>query len=246
MGSGSAIRSIYGGFVQWVTGTDSDTSISQQIVNHNYWPQVKILILVVNDKKKETGSTVGMQQSVETSLLMQTRVDQVVPQRIHGITSAILERDFHRFAEITMQDSNQFHAICQDTWPPIRYMTDISWEIIRLVQSFNSYLGSNKVAYTFDAGPNACIYLLDEVLPTFYTLVNRFFPPSTESDYIRGQQPPPTVPFSTGLLEFMVKGGNGVHPQALQYIINTSIGDGPQILSTNESLLDLNGSPKNQ
>ena len=62
-----------------------------------------------------------------------------------------------------MQDSNQFHAVCQDTYPPIFYMNDMSKSIIRLVHVINTYFGSIKAAYTFDAGPNAVIYTLEKV-----------------------------------------------------------------------------------
>jgi mevalonate pyrophosphate decarboxylase len=62
-----------------------------------------------------------------------------------------------------MQDSNQFHAVCQDTYPPIFYMNDMSKLIIRLVHVINAHFGSIRAAYTFDAGPNAVIYTLEQV-----------------------------------------------------------------------------------
>ena len=65
--------------------------------------------------------------------------------------------------KITMQDSNQFHATCLDTYPPIFYMNDISKAIIRLVHVLNDHCGRVVAAYTFDAGPNAVIYTLAEV-----------------------------------------------------------------------------------
>lgn len=67
-----------------------------------------------------------------------------------------------------MQDSNQFHAVCQDTYPPIFYMNDMSKSIIRLVHVINAFYGSIKAAYTFDAGPNAVIYCLDEVITCIF------------------------------------------------------------------------------
>lgn len=61
-----------------------------------------------------------------------------------------------------MQDSNQFHAICLDTYPPIFYMNDISKIIINLVHVINKHYGYIMAAYTFDAGPNAVIYTLEK------------------------------------------------------------------------------------
>jgi len=48
-GSGSACRSIEGGFVQWISGNkvDGTDSVAQQIVDANHWPNMRVLILVV-------------------------------------------------------------------------------------------------------------------------------------------------------------------------------------------------------
>ena len=74
-----------------------------------------------------------------------------------------------------MQDSNQFHAVCLDTYPPIFYMNDTSKAIIRLVHALNAFNGSICAAYTFDAGPNAVIYTLEKFAPLgmylFYRLL---------------------------------------------------------------------------
>jgi diphosphomevalonate decarboxylase len=52
---------------------------------------------------------------VETSALIEHRAKVVVPQRMRDIEVAIASRNFEDFAKITIQDSNQFHAICLDT-----------------------------------------------------------------------------------------------------------------------------------
>lgn len=51
---------------------------------------------------------------------------KVVEPRLAEMEKAYLEKDFETFGKLTMQDSNQFHATCLDTYPPIFYMNDIS------------------------------------------------------------------------------------------------------------------------
>lgn len=67
LGSGSASRSIHSGIVEWLKD-DKETglSIAKQIVDENYW-DLRILLLIVSDKRKDIGSTEGMRISKETS-----------------------------------------------------------------------------------------------------------------------------------------------------------------------------------
>ena len=52
--------------------------------------------------------------------------------------AAVHKKDFQTFAKLTMQDSNQFHAIYLDTHPPITYMNGTSQRIISLITKHNS------------------------------------------------------------------------------------------------------------
>lgn len=136
----------------------------------------------VSADKKQTGSTVGMQTSVETSTLLKFRAESVVPERMKEMTRCIQEQDFQGFAQLTMKDSNQFHATCLDTFPPISYLNDTSRRIIQLVHRFNTHQGQTKVAYTFDAGPNAVIFTLEDTVAEFVAAVRHSFPPAANGD----------------------------------------------------------------
>ena len=257
MGSGSAIRSLDGGFVHWIKGDGtSESSIAKQIVDHTHWPQMRVLILVVNDAKKETGSTEAMKRSVETSSLINYRASVVVPERINCMTQAILSKDFESFAQLTMKDSNQFHAIALDSYPPVKYMDETSWQIIRMVHGINSFFGRCVAAYTFDAGPNACIYLLEETVQLFLQLTVEYFPFSHPCTSIRGHSVPDSlaqvishkqnIPLQSNddLREHLASKAC-LQVQAvdsLKYIIATRIGKGAEI-DASQSLLDESGNP---
>lgn len=237
-GSGSACRSLYGGFVHWRRGATEDGSDSNavQLQTSDHWPNMHMLILVVNDARKKTGSTKGMQLAVQTSTLIQHRANEVVPQRIKQLTAAIKSRDFATFAEITMKESNQLHAIALDTYPPCVYMNDVSHAIVNFVHDYNEAVGSLQVAYTFDAGPNGCLYVLDEHVPRLLAAIQLAFPNDAQQsvEYLKGIPVPP--------LELQNGKTNGslshIYPKnMLKYIIHTKIGDGPRQLSDEKSLL---------
>ncbi|CAH0015196.1 unnamed protein product [Clonostachys rhizophaga] len=163
-GSGSACRSLFGGYVAWRMGSQDDglDSKAELVAEASHWPQMRALILVVNAAKKDVPSTSGMQQTVATSGLFQQRITQVVPANMTLMEEAVRDKDFAKFAEVTMRDSNSFHACCADTYPPIFYMNDASRAAIRAVEAINSQAGKTVAAYTYDAGPNSVIYFLEE------------------------------------------------------------------------------------
>lgn len=162
-GSGSACRSLFGGYVAWEAGSkeDGSDSLAVPVQPTSHWPGMKALILVASAKKKDVSSTAGMQATVATSALFSARVDKVVPERMEQMKEAIANCDFATFGELTMRDSNSFHATCADTWPPIYYMNDTSRAAVRLVEAINTAAGKIICAYTFDAGPNAVIFYED-------------------------------------------------------------------------------------
>ena len=97
--------------------------------------------------------------------------------------AAILARDFEVFGRITMQDSNQFHAVCADTYPPVFYMNDTSRAIVGLVHKINDAAGRVKAAYTFDAGPNAVVFVDgDDATEEVLRVVVDHFPPAEGED----------------------------------------------------------------
>lgn len=75
----------------------------------------------------------------------QHRAESVVPGRMADMIEAVRRKDFTAFAELTMKDSNQFHATCLDTYPPIFYLSSVSQQVIRMVHHYNRYYGETRV-----------------------------------------------------------------------------------------------------
>lgn len=151
---------------------------------------------------------------------------------------AIETRDFSLFAEITMRDSNQFHAICLDTYPPAVYMNDVSHSIASLVHAFNSACSETRLAYTFDAGSNACLFLLQESVPLVLSVIDHYFPHA--SDNFKGE-----AVEKIAIPEDLIR-GIGIKPHAaglIKGIIHSNVGEGPRVLDPSESLLAEDGLP---
>ncbi|KAF7797603.1 hypothetical protein EIP86_008803 [Pleurotus ostreatoroseus] len=248
-GSGSACRSLFGGFVAWEMGSslDGSDSLAVEVAPQSHWPEINALICVVSDDKKGTSSTSGMQRTVETSELLQHRIKHVVPARMAAIKKAILARDFDSFARITMQDSNQFHAVCLDTDPPIFYMNDVSRAIIALVTEYNRVSlaqgGGYKAAYTYDAGPNAVIYAPKDNIKEIVSMIVKYFPQSEQF------KDPFGILGAQGVVGGVVEGFNEAVAKpfsvgAVKGLIHTKVGDGPRVLGVEESLLAETGLPK--
>ncbi|KAJ1948742.1 diphosphomevalonate decarboxylase [Linderina macrospora] len=254
VGSGSACRSMFGGFVAWRMGEkeDGEDSMAEQVAERAHWPDLQALILVVSDKKKAVSSTAGMQTTVETSALFAERVRSVVPARMQAMEKAIKERDFAEFAKITMQDSNQFHAVCLDTYPPIAYMNDTSHAVTRIIHAYNAVKGYTAAAYTFDAGPNAVIYAPKSEMRDLVQLFSYLFPRDEDVlpevfytnpfGLVGAEEVGQTVsdPAVRKLAETVGKFQAG----AVRRLIHTEVGDGPRVLDQAESLLSQSGMPK--
>ena len=61
IGSGSACRSLHGGFTAWDMGEAADgrDSKARLVAEASHWPDLKVLILVASDTKKAVSSTAG-------------------------------------------------------------------------------------------------------------------------------------------------------------------------------------------
>nr|CAG4641936.1 EOG090X0AX4 [Eurycercus lamellatus] len=238
-GSGSACRSLFGGFVRWFH--QSEPCIARPVAGADHWPELRCLVAVISNHSKTIGSTEGMRRSTLTSQLLQQRVNFVVPHRVEEMQQAILEKNFVKFAELTMQDSNQFHAICLDTYPPLFYMNATSQAIIGLVHRYNEFRRETKVAYTFDAGPNAVLFMEEKELSIFAAVLFSNFGTAPSEQFFKG------IPIHLSNLkeEFMKERSVDLKESEpnymdlianenlkgqIMYVINCRIGKGPQTI----------------
>lgn len=148
-GSGSASRSIPGGFVEWQAGTGDEDSFAFSIAEPDYWDLVDC-VAIVSAAHKKTGSTEG-HSIAGTSPLQAARVADAA-RRLEICRKAILERDFHAFASIVELDSDMMHAVMMTSTPALHYWKPASLEVMNCVRGWR--MEGIPACYTVDAGPN--------------------------------------------------------------------------------------------
>ncbi|KAG7384514.1 hypothetical protein PHYPSEUDO_002502 [Phytophthora pseudosyringae] len=244
-GSGSACRSLDGGFVAWQKGArpDGQDSIAVQVADEQHWPGLCAVVCVVNDAQKDTSSTTGMQTTKATSPLLTYRAKRLVPERMKTMEKAILARDFEAFGALTMQDSNQFHATCLDTTPPIFYLNDVSRQIIGLVHRYNEQAGRVQAAYTFDAGPNAVLFVEEQHVQEVVSLVHHCFPTASEMTMKSSMLVDRTLSEALrSRMEATPESGKAFKlphiPGSVKMMYVSRVGGGTRVLSSDEALVD--------
>ena len=155
LGSGSACRSIFGGFVEWIGGQDHRSSYAVPIAPPQHWGLVDC-VAVVSTAHKAVSSREG-HRLAKTSPLQPCRV-QSAPQRLEACRRAILERDFELLAQVVELDSNLMHSVMMTSQPPLFYWRAETLGIMERVRQWRSE--GAAVCYTIDAGPNVHVLTL--------------------------------------------------------------------------------------
>lgn len=168
-GSGSASRSIYGGFVEWEAGTDNESSFAVPIDEH---PEIDLSLLsvVINKSSKKISSTTGMENSVKSSPFYSNWVT-LVASEIEEIKQAIAQKDVQKIGEISEHNAMSMHALTLSADPSFTYFEPETIQIIQLIKEMRQ---KGILAYaTIDAGPNVKIICTKESLPKVQTYIKQ-------------------------------------------------------------------------
>jgi len=147
--SGSACRSIPGGFVEWQVGTGDADSYAISIAPPEHWALVD-LIAIVSAEHKSVGSSEG--HALASSSPFQAARLADAPRRLDLCRRALLTRDFEALATIVELDSDMMHAVMMTSTPPLCYWQPATIAIMHAVRAARAR--GMAVCYTIDAGPN--------------------------------------------------------------------------------------------
>lgn len=153
--SGSACRSVLGGFVEWVRGERDDglDSVARQVLPAGGW-DVAMAVAVVDTGRKDTSSRDAMKLSVETSPYFAEWV-RTTALDLEDAKAAIVAHDIERLGEVAERSFLKMHATAMTSVP-----ASIFWKppTLALIERVRELRASGIGAWaTIDAGPHVAV-----------------------------------------------------------------------------------------
>lgn len=151
VGSGSAARSVYGGWVEWHHGEreDGSDSIATQILPQDEWPMAMV-VAIVNEGQKDVPSRDAMRHVAETSPLYPAWVASQ-PADLGAMRDAIAARDLKAVGTIAEENCLRMHAITFAARPPVVYWSPVTMAAMEAVRGLRR--DGVDAYFTIDAGP---------------------------------------------------------------------------------------------
>ncbi len=159
LGSGSAARSLFEGFVIWHAGAAEDGMDSFAEPLPETWPDLRLGLVVIEAKQKPIGSREAMKRTVRTSPLYAAWPGKVAAD-LGELRGAIRDRDFERLGRAAESNALTMHATMMAAWPPVIYWLPESVATIERVAALREK--GTPVYLTMDAGPNVKLLFLEK------------------------------------------------------------------------------------
>lgn len=155
IGSGSACRSVYGGFVLWgsyegISGSSDEAAFPVSGVNPQFH-SMRDSILVVSSEPKSISSSRGHQLMNENVFAPQRRIQAL--NNLQKMLSALGEGNLNEFISIMENEALTLHSLMMTSSPGFILMKPATLEIISRIRNFRSREGI-PAGFTLDAGPN--------------------------------------------------------------------------------------------
>ncbi|MFH1811209.1 MAG: diphosphomevalonate decarboxylase [Pseudomonadota bacterium] len=156
LGSGSACRSLHGGFVEWIAGDDDGSSQAEQLAPPEHW-DLRVLSVVLSRDEKELSSA-GGHEAAPRSPLFEARL-QSLDTTLAQVRRAVRVRDLPALLMATEREAVNMHAIAMTStvvdkpwWSGAFYWQPRTLQLIQAVQQWRGQ--GVQVGFTIDAGAN--------------------------------------------------------------------------------------------
>ena len=148
-GSGSASRSVPGGYTEWLMGGGNASSFAHSVAPADHW-DLRDVVVVVSREHKAVGSSRGHGLAV-SSPLQRARV-AAVPPMLDACKRVLLARNLGTLGVLIEQDAVMMHSVMMTSRPALYYWTPETIAVIQAVQGWRAE--GLPVYFTIDAGPN--------------------------------------------------------------------------------------------
>jgi len=150
-GSGSAARSIFGGFVEMHAGSmpDGSDSFAEPLLAPDAWP-LEVVIAITERGEKAVSSRAGMEQSASSSPYYSDWV-ATSPADLGLGRQAVLSQDFEKLSDVAEHSCLKMHAVAMATQPPLIYWNAATLACLHAVRELRR--SGTPVFFTIDAGP---------------------------------------------------------------------------------------------
>jgi diphosphomevalonate decarboxylase len=159
-GSGSAARSIFGGFVEMRKGDNPEgkDDFAVQIASRDYW-DLRVIILITSAEEKEVGSTEAMKLSADTSPYYENWV-KTSDKDLKEMKNAIIEKDIEKLGDLAEYSALKMHALTLSSRPPVLYWNSTTVQLIEEVRALRKK--GIPAYFTIDAGPQVKVVTLGD------------------------------------------------------------------------------------
>ena len=154
--SGSAARSLYGGFAELKNSGDTINLTALREVDS--WP-LQVVVAITETGPKPTGSTAAMEISRKTSPFYASWIEQQ-ERDLEVARAAIEQRDFAQLATVAEHNCLKMHSVMWASRPPMVYWTSATMRCMQTVRRLQAE--GCEVFFTIDAGPQVKAVCLPE------------------------------------------------------------------------------------
>ena len=159
LGSGSASRSLWAGFVEWHAGHSADGMDSYAEPLAYEMPSLCVGILMLDERQKQVSSRDAMLRTVNSSTLYESW-----PKKVnHDLTmmkQALKLKNFSMLGGTAESNALAMHATMLSSWPPICYYLPETIALMHTIWQLRN--DGLEVYFTQDAGPNLKLLYLEK------------------------------------------------------------------------------------
>lgn len=156
LGSGSASRSIYGGYAVWgksnaFSKSSDDFAVPFSRYVHPVFDDYQDSILLISSAKKTVSSSAG-HQLMNSHPYANARFDQA-NTHFEQLLGILRSGDLETFVEVVENEALSLHALMMNSSPSFTLLRPNTLEAIERIRNFRKETGI-PVCFTLDAGPN--------------------------------------------------------------------------------------------